>query len=175
MIANFSRLLTQARYKMINMILRQRYRSIDDTAAMFGVCSNTVRSVAWWDANPTLLRHQVAPKILHSRHVLERTVHRFSRQPGPEETDIYLKSNSKYSDTTWLLFKLDQMSSLWLREKKEISFKRPTRLTFWFSMDSEQRVIMRFLYRQGVAPAEIHTKLKAQYGYDAYSLRSVQR
>jgi hypothetical protein len=42
-------------------------------------------------------------------------------------------------------------------------------------MDSEQRVIVRFLYMKRVAPAEIHTKLKAQYGNDAYSLRSVQR
>jgi hypothetical protein len=45
-------------------------------------------------------------------------------------------------------------------------------------MDSEQRVIVYFLYREGVAPAEIHIRLKAQkaqYGDDAYSLRSVQR
>jgi hypothetical protein len=41
-------------------------------------------------------------------------------------------------------------------------------------MDSEQRVIVRFLYREELAPAKIHTRLKAQYGDDAYSLRSVQ-
>jgi hypothetical protein len=41
-------------------------------------------------------------------------------------------------------------------------------------MDYEQRVIVRFLYKEGVLPVEIHTRVKAQFGEDAYSLRSVQ-
>jgi DNA-binding transcriptional ArsR family regulator len=42
-------------------------------------------------------------------------------------------------------------------------------------MDYEQRVIVRFLCKEGVLPAEIHTRVEAQFGEDAYSLRSVQR
>jgi DNA-binding transcriptional ArsR family regulator len=42
-------------------------------------------------------------------------------------------------------------------------------------MDYEQRVIVLFLYKEGVLPAEIHTRVKAQFEKDAYSLRSVQR
>jgi hypothetical protein len=47
-------------------------------------------------------------------------------------------------------------------------------LTFYFSMAYEQRVIMRFLYKEGVFPAEIHTRVKAQFEKDVYSLRSIQ-
>jgi hypothetical protein len=47
-------------------------------------------------------------------------------------------------------------------------------LTFYFSMDYEQRVIMRFLYKEGVFPAEIHTRVKAQFGEDGYSLHIIQ-
>jgi hypothetical protein len=36
-------------------------------------------------------------------------------------------------------------------------------------MDYEQRVIIRFLQREGVAPDEIHTRLRAQFGDDTYS------
>jgi hypothetical protein len=42
-------------------------------------------------------------------------------------------------------------------------------------MDYDQRVIVRFLYKEAVLPAEIHTRVKAQFVEDAYSLRSVQR
>jgi hypothetical protein len=42
-------------------------------------------------------------------------------------------------------------------------------------MDSEQRVIIRFLHREGVAPDEIRTRLRAQFGDDTYSSRSVRR
>jgi hypothetical protein len=42
-------------------------------------------------------------------------------------------------------------------------------------MDYERRVIMRFLCKEGVLPAEIHTKVEAEFGEDAYSLCSVQR
>jgi hypothetical protein len=41
-------------------------------------------------------------------------------------------------------------------------------------MEYEQRVIVRFLYRERVAQDEIHRRLKAQFADDAYSLRSVQ-
>jgi hypothetical protein len=34
-------------------------------------------------------------------------------------------------------------------------------------MDSEQRVIIRYLYREGVVPDEIHTRLRAQFGDDS--------
>jgi hypothetical protein len=37
------------------------------------------------------------------------------------------------------------------------------------SMDSEQRVIIRFLHREGVAPDEIHTQLRVQFGDDIYN------
>jgi hypothetical protein len=40
-------------------------------------------------------------------------------------------------------------------------------------MDYEQRVIVRFLYKEGVLPAEIDTRVKALFGEDAYNLRSV--
>jgi hypothetical protein len=36
-------------------------------------------------------------------------------------------------------------------------------------VDDEQRVIIRFLHREGVAPDEIHTRLRAQFGDDTYS------
>jgi hypothetical protein len=39
-------------------------------------------------------------------------------------------------------------------------------------MGSEQRVIVRFLYRKEVAPAEIHIRLKAHYRDDADNLCS---
>jgi hypothetical protein len=36
-------------------------------------------------------------------------------------------------------------------------------------MNYEQRVIVRFLCKEGVLPAEIHTRVEAQFGEDAYS------
>jgi hypothetical protein len=42
-------------------------------------------------------------------------------------------------------------------------------------MNYEQRVIVRFLYREEVAQAQIHRKVKAKSGANADSFRSVQR
>jgi hypothetical protein len=42
-------------------------------------------------------------------------------------------------------------------------------------MEYEQRIIIRFLHREGVAPDEIHTRLRAQFGDDTDSSRSVRR
>jgi histone-lysine N-methyltransferase SETMAR len=42
-------------------------------------------------------------------------------------------------------------------------------------MDFEQRVIIRFLFKEGVDANDIHTRLSAQFGDKAYSLRSVRR
>jgi hypothetical protein len=42
-------------------------------------------------------------------------------------------------------------------------------------MDFEQRVIIRFLSKEDVDATDIRTKLLAQFGDEAYSLRSVQR
>jgi histone-lysine N-methyltransferase SETMAR len=42
-------------------------------------------------------------------------------------------------------------------------------------MDFEQRVIIRFLSKEGVDANRIHTRLSAQFRDEAYSLRSVQR
>jgi hypothetical protein len=39
----------------------------------------------------------------------------------------------------------------------------------------EQRMIIRFLYREGRETRDIQTRLSAQFGDAAYSLRSVQR
>jgi hypothetical protein len=41
-------------------------------------------------------------------------------------------------------------------------------------MDFEQRVIIRFLFKVGVDANDIHTRLLAQFGDEAHSLRSVQ-
>jgi hypothetical protein len=42
-------------------------------------------------------------------------------------------------------------------------------------MDFEQRMIIRFLFKEGVDANDIHTRLLAQFEDEAYSLRSVQR
>jgi hypothetical protein len=42
-------------------------------------------------------------------------------------------------------------------------------------MDFEQRVIIRFLFKESIDANDIHTRLLAQFGDEAYSLRSVQR
>jgi hypothetical protein len=42
-------------------------------------------------------------------------------------------------------------------------------------MDYEQMVIIQFLHREGVAPDEILTRLRAQFEDDTYSSRSVRR
>jgi hypothetical protein len=42
-------------------------------------------------------------------------------------------------------------------------------------MDFEQRVIIRFLFKEGVDANDIHMRLLAQFGDEADSLRSVQR
>jgi hypothetical protein len=41
-------------------------------------------------------------------------------------------------------------------------------------MEFEQRVIIHFLYREGVEARDIQTQLSAQFEDAAYSLRSVQ-
>jgi hypothetical protein len=41
-------------------------------------------------------------------------------------------------------------------------------------MDFEQKVIIRFLFKEGVDANDIHTRLLAQFGDETYSLRSVQ-
>jgi hypothetical protein len=41
-------------------------------------------------------------------------------------------------------------------------------------MEYDQRVIVRFLHKEGVQPDQIHTKLKAQFDDDTHSLRNVQ-
>jgi hypothetical protein len=70
MIATFSHLPSQARYEMINMILTQTHGSVNDTAALFDGCPNTVRLVTAWEAHLTALRHQGAPNLLQSHHIL---------------------------------------------------------------------------------------------------------
>jgi hypothetical protein len=42
-------------------------------------------------------------------------------------------------------------------------------------MELEQRIIIRFLYREHVEPRDIHARLSAQFGDGVYSLRSIQR
>jgi hypothetical protein len=42
-------------------------------------------------------------------------------------------------------------------------------------MDYEKSLIVRFLYREEVAQAQIHRKVKAKCGANADSFRSVQR
>jgi hypothetical protein len=42
-------------------------------------------------------------------------------------------------------------------------------------MDFEQRVIIRFLFKEGVDAHDIRTRLLVQFGDEAYSLQSVQR
>jgi hypothetical protein len=42
-------------------------------------------------------------------------------------------------------------------------------------MDFEQRLVIRFLFKEGVDANDIHTRLLAQFGDETYSLRSVQR
>jgi hypothetical protein len=42
-------------------------------------------------------------------------------------------------------------------------------------MEFEQQIIIRFLYREHAEPQDIRTRLSAQFGDAAYSLRSVQR
>jgi hypothetical protein len=42
-------------------------------------------------------------------------------------------------------------------------------------MELEQRIIIRFLYREHAEPQDIHARLSTQFGDAAYSLRSVQR
>jgi hypothetical protein len=42
-------------------------------------------------------------------------------------------------------------------------------------MELEQRMIIRFLYREGAQVRDIQIRLSAQFGDAAYSLRSVQR
>jgi hypothetical protein len=42
-------------------------------------------------------------------------------------------------------------------------------------MKLEQRIVIRFLYRQHTEQRDIHTQLSAQFGDSASSLRRVQR
>jgi hypothetical protein len=42
-------------------------------------------------------------------------------------------------------------------------------------MELEQRMSIRFLFREPAEPRNIHARLSAQFGGAAYSLRSVQR
>jgi hypothetical protein len=42
-------------------------------------------------------------------------------------------------------------------------------------MDFAQRAIIRFLFKEGVNANQIHMRLLAQFGDEAYSLRSVRR
>jgi hypothetical protein len=42
-------------------------------------------------------------------------------------------------------------------------------------MELEQRIIIRFLYREHAELRDIHVQLSAQFGDAPYSLRSVQR
>jgi hypothetical protein len=42
-------------------------------------------------------------------------------------------------------------------------------------MEYDQRVILRFLCKEGVSAQEVHLSLEVQFGEDAYSARSVRR
>jgi cell division FtsZ-interacting protein ZapD len=56
-------------------------------------------------------------------------------------------------------------------------FRRPScrRRILSPHMDFEQRVIIRFLFKEGVDANDIHMRLLAQFRDEASSLRSVQR
>jgi hypothetical protein len=53
------------------------------------------------------------------------------------------------------------MSFLWSKEKGQTIFGTDVRFDFWLSMEYDQRVIVRFLYKENVQLDQIHIKLKA--------------
>jgi hypothetical protein len=53
---------------------------------------------------------------------------------------------------------------------------RSVRLRFFIQrMEYDQRVIIRFLYKERVSPENIHARLEAQFGDTTYSDRSLRR